>query len=166
VARTGNNRENIVRSYQLKEIVGLGALLLFLMASFPDHVIVIGVLYLVGFLALEDLSETAFLQAMLDDTIKRTTAEPVTYIIEPACTFKWLVWRQVRFMRPVRDIPDNDYEKPDWTDGDGTMRCDAGPRGRGRIRLFLRLSAIHGGEIRARCDTDNECAVGGFDAMI
>ncbi len=33
-------------------------------------------------------------------------------------------------------------------------------------RLDLRLSAIHGGEIRARCDADNECAVGGFDAMI
>ncbi len=33
-------------------------------------------------------------------------------------------------------------------------------------RLDLRLSAIYGGEIRARCDADNECAVGGFDAMI
>jgi hypothetical protein len=33
-------------------------------------------------------------------------------------------------------------------------------------RLDLRLSPVHGGEIRARCDAENECAVGGFDAMI
>lgn len=70
--------------------------------------IVIGVLLLVGFLALEDLSETAFLQAMLDDTIKRTTTGPAIYIIDPSCRFKWLVWRQAHFMRPGRDVPGND----------------------------------------------------------
>ncbi len=33
--------------------------------------------------------------------------------------------------------------------------------------LDLRLSVVHGREIRARCDAENECAVGGFDdAMI
>jgi hypothetical protein len=107
VSGSDDNEEKIVGSYQRKEMVGLVALLLFLMASLPDHVIVTGVLFLVGFLALEDLSETAFLQAMLDDTIKRTTSEPVTYIIDPSCRFKWLVWRQAHFMRPVRDIPSN-----------------------------------------------------------
>ena len=33
-------------------------------------------------------------------------------------------------------------------------------------RLDLRLSAVHGGEIRARRDADNECAVGELDAII
>ncbi len=65
-----------MRTYQLKEIAAFGALMFFVMTSFPDHVIVIGVLFLVGFMALEDLSQTAFLQAMQDDTIKQTTAEP------------------------------------------------------------------------------------------
>lgn len=97
-----------MRSYQLKEIVAFGALVLFLMASFPDHVVVIGVLFLAGILALEDLSEAAFVQAMLDDTIKRTTSEPVTYIIDPSCKYKWLVWRQAHFMRPVRHGPSDD----------------------------------------------------------
>ena len=95
-------------SYQLKETVGLGALLLFLIASFPDHMIVIGVLALVGFLALEDLSERAFLQAMLDDAVKRSTTGPLTYVIASSCRFKWLVWRQAHFMRPGRDGLGND----------------------------------------------------------
>lgn len=86
--------ENIVKSYQLKEIVVFGALLWVLMVIFPDHVIVIGALFLVGILALDDLSEAVFVQAMLEDTIKQTDTEPVVYVIEPSCKFKWLVWRQ------------------------------------------------------------------------
>ncbi len=30
------------------------------------------------------------------------------------------------------------------------------------VRLDSSLSALHGGEIRARCHADNECAVVGF----
>ena len=33
-------------------------------------------------------------------------------------------------------------------------------------RLDLRLSAVHGEDIRARVDADNECAVGESDAII
>jgi hypothetical protein len=42
-------------------------------------------------------------------------------------------------------------------------RLDGKPK---TARLYLRLSAIHGGEVRARCDAVNERAVGGFDAII
>jgi hypothetical protein len=94
-------------AYQIKEGVLFGALMICLMSSFPDHLIVIGGLLRVGMLALDDFSRTAFLQAMLDDTIKQTTSEPVTYVIEPECRCKWLVWRQAQFMRPV---PHNDRQ--------------------------------------------------------
>ncbi|MFP3637616.1 hypothetical protein [Paraburkholderia sp. SIMBA_054] len=95
-------------AYQRNETVGLAALLLFLMACFPDHVTVIGVLFLVSVLALDDLSETAFLQAMLDGTIRQTSTEPVIYIIDPSCRFKLFVWRQAQFMQPVRNVPRSD----------------------------------------------------------
>jgi len=80
--------------YQVKECVVFGAVTLLLMAGFQDHMIAIGGLSLVGVLALDDLSWTAFHEAMVDDTIKRTVNEPIVYMIEPACRFKWLVWRQ------------------------------------------------------------------------
>jgi len=80
--------------YQVKECVVFGAVTLLLMASFQDHMIVIGGLSVVGVLALDDLSSIAFRQAMVDDRIKRTIDEPIVYIIEPTCRFKWLVWRQ------------------------------------------------------------------------
>ncbi|MGH8782864.1 hypothetical protein [Paraburkholderia sp.] len=69
-------------SYRVEETVLLGALILLLMTSFQDRVLVIGGMFLVGALALDDLSETAFLRAMLDNTIKQTITEPVAYIMD------------------------------------------------------------------------------------